>query len=281
MTSSVVTRRKALFTVAAGIGTAAERKQSRLSLEGYIWQNYASREKRPLAELLDELFATAPYAGFENIELNDGFFSPTLKDRVIELTRANKLLMPSVYVGGTMHERELADQTIVRAVEIGSLCKEFDCKAIVHNPNTKPQNGRKTDDTDAYSIALVGLRSTDLPVVVRDQQTELLRLLSHRRRELVGLRTQAVCRLHRELVILIPGGASRRLSATRTRTLLNGIRPADEVDRLRKQEAAQRKEMAQLPALERQADWPASLHGFDVVRDETAVIPFGWSRVDG
>jgi len=71
--------------------------------------------------------------------------------------------------------------------------------------------------------------------VVRDQQTELLRLLSHRRRELVGLRTQAVCRLHRELVILIPGGASRRLSATRTRALLNGIRPRDEVDRLRKQ----------------------------------------------
>ena len=96
-------------------------------------------------------------------------------------------------------------------------------------------SGRKTDDTDAYSIALVGLRSTDLPVVVRDPQTELLRLLSHRRKELVGLRTQAVCRLHRELVILIPGGAARRLSATRTRALLNGIRPRDEVDRLRKQ----------------------------------------------
>jgi hypothetical protein len=40
-------------------------------------------------------------------------------------------------------------------------------------------------------------------VVIRDQQTELLRLRSHRRHELV----QAVCRLHRELVILIPGGA--------------------------------------------------------------------------
>jgi transposase len=96
-------------------------------------------------------------------------------------------------------------------------------------------SGRKTDDTDAYSIALVGLRSTDLPVVVRDEQTELLRLLSGRRRELVGLRTQAVCRLHRELVILIPGGASRRLTATRARALLNGVRPRDEVERLRKQ----------------------------------------------
>src|ERR1700704_2259717 len=115
MTSSVMTRRQALFAVAAGIGAAAERKQSRLSLEGYIWQNYASRQKRPLAELLDELFASAPYAGFQNIELNHGFFSPTLKDRVIELTRSHRLLMPSVYVGGAMHERELADQTIARA----------------------------------------------------------------------------------------------------------------------------------------------------------------------
>jgi transposase len=96
-------------------------------------------------------------------------------------------------------------------------------------------SGRKTDDTDAYSIALVGLRSTDLPMVVRDEQAELLRLLSGRRRELVGLRTQAVCRLHRELVILIPGGASRRLSAAKARALLNAVRPRDEVDRLRKQ----------------------------------------------
>lgn len=86
-------------------------------------------------------------------------------------------------------------------------------------------SGRKTDDTDAYSIALVGLRSTDLPVVVRDERAEVLRLLSQRRRELVGLRTQAVCRLHRELVILIPGGASRRLTASRARVLLGGIRP--------------------------------------------------------
>jgi hypothetical protein len=39
-------------------------------------------------------------------------------------------------------------------------------------------SGRKTDDTDAYSIALVGLRTEDLPVVVRDERAEVLRLLS-------------------------------------------------------------------------------------------------------
>ena len=129
-------------------------------------------------------------------------------------------------VGKNLAHRLVADRETVLDV---STRKSSLVRALATN------SGRKTDDTDAYSIALVGLRSPDLPVVIRDQQTELLRLLSHRRRELVGLRTQAVCRLHRELVILIPGGAPRRLSATRTRALLNGIRPRDEVDRLRKQ----------------------------------------------
>lgn len=110
-------------------------------------------------------------------------------------------------------------------------------------------SGRKTDDTDAYSIALVGLRSEDLPRVVRDERAEVLRLLSQRRRELVGLRTQAVCRLHRELVILIPGGASLRLTAPRARALLGGIRPTDEVARLRK--ALARDQLADLVAIDR------------------------------
>jgi transposase len=110
-------------------------------------------------------------------------------------------------------------------------------------------SGRKTDDTDAYSIALVGLRTEDLPVVVRDERAEMLRLLSGRRRELVGLRTQAVCRLHRELVILIPGGASQRLTAAKARALLNGVRPVDEVARLRK--ALARDQLADLVAIDK------------------------------
>src|SRR6266853_2469042 len=108
MTIASITRRQAFLAATAGILSAAGKPPSRLSLEGYIWQNFASREKKPLADLLDELFATAPYAGFQNIELNQGFFNPALKDRVLALTRSHRLLMPSVYVGGAMHERELA-----------------------------------------------------------------------------------------------------------------------------------------------------------------------------
>ncbi len=44
--------------------------------------------------------------------------------------------------------------------------------------------GRKTDATDAHSVALVGTRMTGLRPVVADEQLEVLRLLVDRRRRL-------------------------------------------------------------------------------------------------
>ena len=96
-------------------------------------------------------------------------------------------------------------------------------------------NGRKNDDTDAKSIALAALHSPDeLPEVKPDEVIETLRLLSNRRDELVALRTQAVCRIHRDLLVLVPGGASRSLTAKRAKEILGRVRPRDEVGRLRK-----------------------------------------------
>jgi hypothetical protein len=43
-------------------------------------------------------------------------------------------------------------------------------------------NGRKNDDTDAHSIALVGLHTGDLPEVREDDRSTALRLLANRRR---------------------------------------------------------------------------------------------------
>src|SRR4051794_16318500 len=108
----MITRRCFAATLAAAAMVPAAAKPSHLSLEGYIFQNLASREKKLLADLLEQHFAAAAAAGFQNIELNDGFFTPALRGPVIALTRANHLLMPSVYVGGTMHDAELADKTI-------------------------------------------------------------------------------------------------------------------------------------------------------------------------
>ena len=68
--------------------------------------------------------------------------------------------------------------------------------------------GRKTDDTDAHSIALVGVRMNGLRAVVDDEQLELLRLLVDRRRRLGKEHTRMVCELHQPLLELLPGGRS-------------------------------------------------------------------------
>jgi len=149
------TRRQWIGAASGTLLHAAVRKTSRLSLEGYIWQNLASSAKRPLADMIDELFATAPYAGFENIELNQGFFVPALRDRVLGLVRKHGLHLPSVYVGGGMHEQALAERTTAHALELGSLCKKFGCEAIVHNPDSKPRNALKTDEELALQARLL------------------------------------------------------------------------------------------------------------------------------
>ena len=109
--------------------------------------------------------------------------------------------------------------------------------------------GRKSDDVDAYSVALASLHATGLNRVRVDERAETLRLLSNRRDELVGLRTQAVCRLHRELQILIPGGASRALTAVKAKALLASVRPRDEVGKVRKALAAD--QLADLVAIDK------------------------------
>lgn len=80
--------------------------------------------------------------------------------------------------------------------------------------------GRKTDATDAHSVALVATRMSGLRRVADDQQLAVLPILADRRRSLGEDHTTMVSQLHRLLLELIPGGsvgsraaASRRASA--------------------------------------------------------------------
>ena len=99
--------------------------------------------------------------------------------------------------------------------------------------------GRKTDATDAHSVAVVALRSTGLQVVRVDDATVALRLLVDRRDELGTARTLTVNRLHRLLVELVPGGAKKFLSAIQAKALLARVRPRDVVGKTRRQLAAE------------------------------------------
>jgi transposase len=96
-------------------------------------------------------------------------------------------------------------------------------------------SGRKTDDADAYAVAVAGLRGHGLQVVEPDQVRTALKLLSDRRQHLVDQRIMAANRLHRLLTELVPGGADRRLTPEKARQVLSRVRPRDQVGKARKQ----------------------------------------------
>ena len=99
--------------------------------------------------------------------------------------------------------------------------------------------GRKTDATDAHSVALVGTRMAGLRPVVADQQLDVLRLLADRRRALGDEHTRKVSQLHALLLELIPGGAKRNLSAAQAKGLLAKVRPRDLAGKTRRRLAAE------------------------------------------
>ena len=99
--------------------------------------------------------------------------------------------------------------------------------------------GRKTDATDAHSVALVGTRMTGLRPVVADDQLTVLRMLADRRRALGEEHTRKVSQLHALLLELLPGGAKKDLSAAQAKALLAKVRPRDLVGKTRRRLAAE------------------------------------------
>jgi transposase len=110
--------------------------------------------------------------------------------------------------------------------------------------------GRKTDATDAHAIVMVALRDKGLRELTVDPRMEVLRLLCDRRDELSRARVQALGRLHRLFLQLVPGGAATKKSTAQYATLLAGVRPRDPVGRTRRRMAAM--EVADLQRLDAQ-----------------------------
>ncbi len=99
--------------------------------------------------------------------------------------------------------------------------------------------GRKTDATDAHSVALVATRMAGLRPVVDDEQLAVLRVLVDRRRSLGEDHTRIVSQVHALLLELIPGGAKRDLSAAQARKLIATIRPHDAAGKTRRRVASE------------------------------------------
>jgi transposase len=99
--------------------------------------------------------------------------------------------------------------------------------------------GRKTDAADAHAIVMVALRDKGLREVIEDPDLVVLRMLCDRRDELSRARAQALNRLHRLFLDLLPGGAPVKKSTSQYQALLARVRPRDLAGKTRRRMAGE------------------------------------------
>ncbi len=100
-------------------------------------------------------------------------------------------------------------------------------------------NSCKNDALDALATALAAWRNERFAAVDPEAGSEVLRLLSERRGDLVAERTRALNRLHGLLRDLVPGGVAGTFSTHRAARILRGIRPQGASARLRRRLASE------------------------------------------
>jgi len=154
-------RREALYAGVAPIlwtlvkGPPSQRTSSRLSVEGYIWQQYAERQNKQLADVLDEIFPMARKAGYHNVELNHTFFTAELRPRG-RATASGKRSRHALGVCGRRHARRRSGRETIRlALEIATICQFFGCHAVINNPDPKPGQARKSDGELAVQVKML------------------------------------------------------------------------------------------------------------------------------
>lgn len=98
--------------------------------------------------------------------------------------------------------------------------------------------GRKNDQIDAAAAASVAALQGESRPLEPEDITDALALLEESRMNLAQSRVRLVNQLHALLRELLAGGAPRDLSATTAAALLRRVRPAGDVERVRKQIAA-------------------------------------------
>jgi transposase len=99
--------------------------------------------------------------------------------------------------------------------------------------------GRKTDATDAHAIVMVALRDKGLRELGSDPELMVLRMLCDRRDEISQARAQALNRMHRLFLELLPGGAPVKKSTGQYKAMLARVRPRDLAGKTRRRMAAE------------------------------------------
>ncbi|PPK90189.1 transposase [Kineococcus xinjiangensis] len=126
--------------------------------------------------------------------------------------------------------KHLAQRLIADGEKVVDVPAKLSARARVFSTG----QGRKTDATDAHSIAVVAVRTSTLRAVEVDGEHVALRLLVDRRDELGVRRTESANRIHKLLLELLPGGAKTFLTAAQAKALVATIRPRDVVGKTRR-----------------------------------------------
>ena len=99
-------------------------------------------------------------------------------------------------------------------------------------------HGRKSDEEDALSVAVVAATSTKLRPVDPNAASDELKAFTEYRDDIVRARTQTVNRLHAIMNLLVLAGAPRQLTADRAAKLLRRVQPQAELATTQKMIAA-------------------------------------------
>jgi transposase len=175
--------------------------------------------------------------------------------------------------------RPLAQRLIANGERVLDVPAKLAARARVFDTG----QGRKTDAADAHAIVMVALRDKGLREVTADPELMALRMLCDRRDELSRARNQALNRLHRLFLELIPGGAPVKKSVSQYQTLLASVRPRDLAGKTCRRMAAEELEDlarldAKLKAMKAELKTAAAVTGSHLM-DIHGIGPAGAARI--
>lgn len=133
------TRRQWLVSAATLAAHAAPRYQPRIAVSVYCWIQQFAREKKTLAQGIEEMFPALARAGYKRVELMAPFFAPEVRERTRALLKQHRLELAVAYLGGPMHEAEAGKKTIAAALDLAEIAHPMGARAISFNCNPKKQ----------------------------------------------------------------------------------------------------------------------------------------------
>ena len=131
-----------------------------LAAQAYVWTQVLRKQKRTLAEGVEDVIAGTRAAGFENTELMSAFFTAELGSRTIALLKQHNLKVPIVYNGGPMHTRAAAGKTIAGTLKLADTIRDTGARVINFNPNPKARKTLKTErelEQEAGAVTTLGV----------------------------------------------------------------------------------------------------------------------------